>query len=161
MPEDKDGDKTPQYQLKSTVTKIERGREPNVNDKKVKKSKRREETVTRVRSRSPSPIGDDPQIEVSEGPTFSLPTKEMETDEDHVPSLQSLTAKARTKAASNAVCEENPVAVQVSLPAVIDETTISVEVLQSILNNMTELYTPAEPGQSVTDYSTNQPLQIY
>ena len=60
VPEDKDGDKTPQYQMKSTVTKIERGREPNVKDKKDKKSKRRVEAVKRVRSRSPSPIGDDP-----------------------------------------------------------------------------------------------------
>ena len=75
--------------------------------------------------------------------------------------LWSLTAKARTKVARNAVHEENPVAFQVSLPAVIDETTVSVDVLKSILNNMTELYTPTEPGQSVTDYSTNQPLHIH
>ena len=26
---------------------------------------------------------------------------------------------------------------------------------------MTELHTPTEPGQSVTDYSTNQPLHIH
>ena len=60
--------------------------------------------------------------------------------------------------ASNAVREENPVAVQVSLPAVIDETTFSVDVLQY---NMTELHTRTEPGKSVTVYSTNQPLHIH
>ena len=76
--------------------KIEKGREPNVNDERVKKTKRKEETVTRERFRSPSPIGEDPQIEVSEEPLFSPPTKVLEADEDYVPSLDMLTAQART-----------------------------------------------------------------
>ena len=50
VPEDKGGDKTPQYQRKSTVTKIERGQEPNVNDKKIKTSKQRLETALPVQS---------------------------------------------------------------------------------------------------------------
>ena len=35
------GDSTPQYQVRSEVKKIEKGREPNVNDKRIKKTKRK------------------------------------------------------------------------------------------------------------------------
>ena len=55
--------------------------------------------------------------------------------------------------------DERPTSLKVSLPFG-EETVLATEILQSIFNDMTELHAIAEPGQSVTDYTTSQPPEI-
>lgn len=76
------GSDTPQYQVKSCVKKIEKGRQPNINDKKKVQ-----------KSYSPLPFGDDPEIEVEEAPVFDPPVPVLETDPEYVNNLEELAAR--------------------------------------------------------------------
>ena len=162
------GASTPKYQVKSQVTRIEKGRNPNSNPKtdRIRKvsstrastngGKKRPITATSTCLGSPVHLGEDPQIEITEGPIFSPPTKIPRTDPEYVVSLEALTASARS-VETNITEEERESPESVSLQTEM-KTVLCTEMLQTILSNMTQLHATEEPGQAVFNYARTMPL---
>ena len=156
---------SPRPTVKSTVTKIDKVKEPGLNEKLFKiPKKNRIETLTREQT-PPPPIGEDPQVivtaeePVSEEPVFDPPTRVLPTDIEYVASLETLTAKARDTAESEKV--ENGTSVKVQLPLNLDyvfnndELVESTTMLETIMGSMTNLHSSEELGMDVTGYSTD------
>ena len=160
------GASTPKYELKSQVTRIEKGRNPNSNPKtdrvrkvsstRVSTNGGKKRPITATSTCLGSPLGEDPQIEITERPIFSPPTKIPRTDPEYVVSLEALTASARS-VETNITEEERESTESVSLQTEM-ETVLSTEMLQTILGNMTQLHAMEELGQAVFSYATTMPL---
>ena len=161
---------SPRPTVKLTVTKIDKMKEPGLNEKLFKiPKKKRIETVTREQT-PPPPIGEDPQVivtaeepvseePISEEPVFDPQTRVLPTDTEYVPSLETLTAKARDSAEIEKV--KNGTSVKVQLPLNLDyvfnndEQVESTTMLETIMGSMTNLHSSEELGMDVTGYSTD------
>ena len=159
------GASTQKYQVKSQVTRIEKGRNPNSNTKtdRVRKvnstrvssngGKKRPITATSTCLGSPVHLGEDPKIEIKDRPIFSPPTKIPRTDPEYVVSFGASARSVET----NIIEEERESPESVSLQIEM-ETVLCTEMLQTILSNMTQLHAIEEPGQAVFNYATTMPL---
>ena len=141
--------------MKSIVKKVEKVKVPPIN-KKIHDSKKRTlpKPATVTRPRSPSPLGEDPQISVSEV-EFESPVKIEAGDPEYVPSIESLAEKARKAAPTH---ETSPVVhvtpvLKVSLP-IEDEAAMAADVLQNIVESMSNVYHTEPEGQQVTGYTS-------
>ena len=165
---------SPRPTVKSTVTKIDKVKEPGLNEKLFKiPKKKRIETVTREQT-PPPPIGEDPHVIVtamepvseearSEEPVFDPPIRVLPTDTEYVPSLETLTEKARASSDKKKSSSEKTVIVQLPLNLdfdIGDETIQSTDTLESILGNMTNLHAQEDFGLAVSGYKTDKLLTV-
>ena len=171
---------SPRPTIKSRVTKIDKVKEPGLNDKLYKISKKKRiETVTREQT-PPPPIGEDPQVVVtaeepvleepvseepiSEEPIFDPPTRVLPTEDEYVPSLETLTEKAWASSEKKKSSSEKTVIVQLLLNLDFDinsdETAQSTDTLESILGNMTNLHAQEDFGLAVSGYKTDKLLTV-
>lgn len=130
---------TPQYQVKSSVKRIEKGRVPNKNDKKKDHQER---------AYSPIPLGDDPQIEVGEAPLFDPPVPVLETDPDYVNSLEELAARILPQETSRQSTQSSSETAQTTTTTEKDETAECTKILENILDNMNQLQAPQNHPQT-------------
>ena len=98
-------------------------------------------------SPSPAPLGDDPQIEITEAPpVFSPPVKVQRTDPDYVASLEELTERARLATVN--------VEKQVVTTAPNSEDEAATRHLQDLLDGITRCHATEAPGQAVTNFTS-------
>ena len=163
-PNDKREVHSPRPRVASKVVRKDKVKQPNLNEKLFKIPKKRVETVSRARSPSPIEELEDPQIVVTEEPLFDPPTKILPTDENFVPSMETLTEKARASSEEKKTSSEETVIVQLPLnldfDITSDETAQSTDTLESILGNMTNLHAQEDFGLAVAGYKTDRLLSV-
>ena len=123
------GEKT---KVKLTVMKVEKIKMPPINKTNHDSKKRKPATVTRPRSQSP--LGEDPQITVTEV-EFESPVKIVAGDPEYVHSIESLAEKARKAASAHDTSPTMHVipVLKVSVP-IEDEAAMAADVLCSTQN---------------------------
>ena len=141
-PNDKRELRSPRPSVESKFIRMDKVKQPNLNEKLFKIPKKRVETVSRARSLSPIEEWEDPQIVVTEEPLFDRPTKILPTDEDFVPSIETRTEKARASSEKKKSSSE------------------STDTLESILGNMTNLHTQEDFVLAVSGYKTDKLLTV-